>query len=80
MQIEQTALAGVMILTPKRFGDDRGWFTETWNARADGGGGCDIDFVQDNHSMSAAGGHGARACTISRPPHAQDKLVRCAQV
>ena len=32
MQIEQTALEGVLILTPKRFGDDRGWFSETWNA------------------------------------------------
>jgi dTDP-4-dehydrorhamnose 3,5-epimerase-like enzyme len=32
MQIEQTELAGVVIVTPKRFGDDRGWFSETWNA------------------------------------------------
>ncbi|MDZ4394817.1 dTDP-4-dehydrorhamnose 3,5-epimerase family protein, partial [Cypionkella sp.] len=54
MQIEETALAGVLIVTPKRFGDERGWFSETWNAAtmaAAGLGG--LEFVQDNHSMSA---------------------------
>ena len=56
MQIEQTALEGVVILTPKRFGDDRGWFCETWNATAMTGAGLGLEFVQDNHSMSAVVG------------------------
>jgi dTDP-4-dehydrorhamnose 3,5-epimerase len=47
MQIEETALAGVVILTPKRFGDDRGWFTETWNASTMAALGLGLDFVQD---------------------------------
>ena len=53
MQIEETALAGVLIVTPKRFGDDRGWFSETWNASTMAVAGLGgLGFVQDNHSMS----------------------------
>jgi dTDP-4-dehydrorhamnose 3,5-epimerase len=76
MKIEQTALKGVMILTPKRFGDDRGWFSETWNVPQMAAAGLDMVFVQDNHSMSAAVGT-LRGLHFQRPPHAQDKLVRC---
>lgn len=78
MQIEHTALAGVVLLTPKRFGDDRGWFSETWNAKTMAAAGLDIAFVQDNHSMSAAVGT-LRGLHYQRPPHAQDKLVRCTR-
>ncbi len=76
MQIEQTSLPGVMILTPRRFGDDRGWFAETWNAPRLSAAGLDLAFVQDNHSMSAAPGT-LRGLHCQRPPRAQDKLVRC---
>lgn len=76
MQIEKTALDGVMILTPKRFGDDRGWFCETWNANRMAELGLDLAFVQDNHSMSAAVGT-LRGLHYQSAPHAQDKLVRC---
>ena len=76
MQIEQTALEGVLILMPKRFGDDRGWFSETWNAARMQAAGLDVEFVQDNHSMSAAVGT-LRGLHYQAPPHAQDKLVRC---
>ena len=76
MQIEETALAGVLIVTPKRFGDDRGWFSETWNATAMARAGLDLGFVQDNHSMSAAVGT-LRGLHYQAPPRAQDKLVRC---
>lgn len=78
MKIEQTALDGVLVLTPPRFGDDRGWFCETWNAPRMAGLGVDIAFVQDNHSMSAAVGT-LRGLHYQRPPHAQDKLVRCTR-
>lgn len=78
MNIEHTALPGVVIITPKRFGDDRGWFSETWNATAMAKAGLDIPFVQDNHSMSAAVGT-LRGLHYQRPPHAQDKLVRCTR-
>ena len=51
MQIEKTALAGVVILTPRRFGDARGFFSESWNARAMAEAGLDFAFVQDNHCL-----------------------------
>jgi dTDP-4-dehydrorhamnose 3,5-epimerase len=78
MQIEETKLSGVMILTPKRIGDARGWFSETWNADAMAQAGLDLRFVQDNHSFSASAGT-LRGLHYQRPPHAQDKLVRCSR-
>ncbi len=78
MKIETTALPGVLILTPARFGDARGWFSETWNGPKLAASGVEIAFVQDNHSMSAAVGT-LRGLHYQRPPHAQDKLVRCSK-
>jgi dTDP-4-dehydrorhamnose 3,5-epimerase len=78
MQIEKTALDGVVILTPQRFGDARGWFSETWNAQRMTAAGFAMEFVQDNHSMSAEVGT-LRGLHYQRPPHAQDKLVRCTK-
>lgn len=78
MQIEQTALPGVIIITPARFGDARGWFSETWNGPKLAAAGVTLNFVQDNHSMSAAPGT-LRGLHYQRPPRAQDKLVRCAR-
>ena len=76
MDVEKTALDGVFILTPKRFGDDRGFFSEVWSRPAMARHGLDIDFVQDNHSFSAEVGT-VRGLHYQAPPHAQDKLVRC---
>ena len=78
MDIEKTALEGVLVLTPRRFGDDRGWFMETYNAARMAAAGLDYGFVQDNHSMSAAVGT-VRGLHYQRPPHAQDKLVRATR-
>lgn len=78
MQIEKTALDGVLILTPQRFGDARGWFVETFNADRMAAAGIDTVFVQDNHSFSAAKGT-LRGLHYQKPPHAQDKLVRCSR-
>ena len=78
MQVIKTKLSGVVILIPQRFGDARGWFCETWNAARMAQAGFDLDFVQDNHSMSAQAGT-LRGLHYQRPPHAQDKLVRCTK-
>ena len=79
MQIEQTSLAGVLILTPARFGDARGFFSESWNRRTLAGAGVDLpDFVQDNHSLSHRVGT-LRGLHYQAPPHAQGKLVRCGR-
>ena len=78
MQVEETVLPEVRILTPKRFGDARGFFAETWNRRALAEAGIDVDFVQDNHSVSAAAGT-LRGLHYQAPPHAQGKLVRCGR-
>ncbi len=73
--IEKTPLSGCLVITPKRFGDDRGFFSETWNRQALQGLGVDIDFVQDNHSLSRQAGT-LRGLHFQAPPRAQAKLVR----
>jgi len=78
MQIEPTSLPEVLILTPRRFGDARGWFSETWNAARMAEAGLDLPWVQDNHSFSAAKGT-VRGLHYQSPPRAQDKLVRCTR-
>lgn len=78
MQIEETGLEGVKILTPNRFGDARGFFSESWNRMRMAEAGLDYDFVQDNHSVSAAVGT-LRGLHYQSPPHAQAKLVRCGR-
>lgn len=76
MQIEATALPGVLILTPTRHCDDRGFFSESWNRSWLKRHGIDIDFVQENHSFSHAKGT-LRGLHFQAPPYAQAKLVRC---
>lgn len=78
MQIEQTSLPGVVILTPARFGDARGFFSESWSRKRLAEAGIDLDFVQDNHSVSARAGT-VRGLHFQSPPHAQAKLVRCGR-
>jgi dTDP-4-dehydrorhamnose 3,5-epimerase len=78
MDIDPTPLEGLVLLTPRRFGDDRGFFSESWSARRMAEAGCDIAFVQDNHSLSRAQGT-LRGLHFQGPPHAQAKLVRCGR-
>lgn len=78
MQIEETGLPGLKVLTPARFGDSRGFFSESWNRRRMAEQGLDLDFVQDNHSLSRAPGT-LRGLHFQSPPAAQGKLVRCGQ-
>lgn len=78
MQIEQTPLPDVLVLTPPRFSDDRGFFAETWNRKRLSDHGIMLDFVQDNHSLSRRAGT-LRGLHFQAPPHAQAKLVRCGR-
>jgi dTDP-4-dehydrorhamnose 3,5-epimerase len=78
MQVEETPLEDVLVVTPRRFGDARGFFAETWSARAFAEAGIDAAFVQDNHSLSEKAGT-LRGLHYQAPPHAQGKLVRCGR-
>lgn len=78
LEVQKTAIDGVLILTPKRWGDARGFFVETWNAERFRQAGIAHDFVQDNHSYSAQAGT-VRGLHYQSPPRAQAKLVRVAR-
>lgn len=75
LKVTPTALEGVVSLKPRRFGDSRGWFTESYNAARMAENGIHLDFIQDNQSFSAAVGT-IRGLHYQAPPVAQDKLVR----
>ena len=73
--VEKTPLEGVLIITPDKFGDERGFFSETYNAPALAAHGVRHTFSQDNHSFSATPGT-LRGLHFQREPTAQTKLVR----
>ena len=73
MQVTPTALPDVLLVEPRVFGDDRGFFYESWNRRAFAAAGIDVDFVQDNHSRSRRGVLRGLHYQVER---AQGKLVR----
>jgi dTDP-4-dehydrorhamnose 3,5-epimerase len=75
MKIEPQAIADVLLITPQRFGDARGFFSETFRRSALAEAGFDRDFVQDNHSLSEKRGT-VRGLHFQLEPHAQDKLIR----
>lgn len=75
MQIESLAIPDVKLLIPKRFGDERGFFVETYSKPKLAEAGITGEFVQDNHSFSRDVGV-LRGLHFQRPPHAQAKLVR----
>lgn len=78
MKIEPLKIPDVLLITPARHGDARGFFSESWNKERLTSHGIDLDFVQDNHSMSATVGT-VRGLHFQSPPHAQAKLVRCGR-
>ena len=75
MTITPLAIPDVLLITPKRHGDDRGWFSETWSQTALAGSLADTAFVQDNQAFSAARGT-LRGLHFQMAPHAQGKLIR----
>lgn len=82
MSFTQASVSGaimippVQLILPKRHGDTRGWFTETYNRNTFAALGIDVTFVQDNHSLSAPA-FTLRGLHFQTPPRGQDKLVRC---
>ncbi|MCX0436607.1 dTDP-4-dehydrorhamnose 3,5-epimerase [Aeromonas veronii] len=76
MNVIKTAIPGVLIFEPKVFGDERGFFFESFNHKLfEEAVGYPVNFVQDNHSKSSKGV--LRGLHYQLPPHAQGKLVRC---
>ena len=75
VELRNLGLDGVVEIQPRKFEDDRGFFSETWNAADLSHARIDIAFVQDNHSFSRARGV-LRGLHFQTPPFAQDKLVR----
>jgi dTDP-4-dehydrorhamnose 3,5-epimerase len=73
--ITPLALPEVLLITPKRHGDARGWFSETWSKATLAKAGIEHDFVQDNQAFSAAQGT-VRGLHFQRAPYAQAKVVR----
>jgi dTDP-4-dehydrorhamnose 3,5-epimerase len=73
--VEKLAIAGVLVLTPPRFKDPRGFFSETWNQGRFAEAGIAGPFVQDNHAVSTARGV-LRGLHCQIGPNAQGKLVR----
>lgn len=79
LRVERTPIEGLLILLPRRFSDERGFFSESWNRRALYDAGVDLpEFVQDNHSFSLVS-NTLRGLHFQSPPHAQGKLVRCGR-
>src|SRR5688572_7899519 len=75
LDVRRLALPDVLEIRPPRYGDARGFFSETWNRSALCEAGLDLNFVQDNHSLSAKPGV-LRGLHYQLDPMAQDKLVR----
>nr|WP_210277575.1 dTDP-4-dehydrorhamnose 3,5-epimerase [Microvirga lupini] len=75
MTVEPTAISEVKVVTPKRFGDNRGFFVETYHKQRFVEAGIDMEFVQDNHSLSALAGT-VRGLHFQSDPFAQAKLIR----
>ena len=75
LQITSLDIPDVKILTPRKFGDDRGFFSEVYNKQRLSDAGIDLDFIQDNQSLSAETGV-LRGLHFQKPPMAQAKLVR----
>jgi dTDP-4-dehydrorhamnose 3,5-epimerase len=78
VKVEALAIADVKLITPTIFRDERGFFSETFNARDLAAAGITETFVQDNHSLSVQQGV-VRGLHFQLPPHDQGKLVRVAR-
>ena len=77
MEFIQTAISGVVLIKPKVFGDERGFFIESYKKSLFVANGIGADFIQDNHSKSAKGV--LRGLHYQLDPNAQGKLVRCVK-
>jgi dTDP-4-dehydrorhamnose 3,5-epimerase len=78
MLMDESPIPGLLVITPRRFGDHRGFFAETYSREKLAAQGVALEFVQDNHSLSAQAGT-VRGLHFQAPPRAQAKLVRCGR-
>ncbi|WP_296072141.1 dTDP-4-dehydrorhamnose 3,5-epimerase [uncultured Agrobacterium sp.] len=78
MQLEAFSISGLKKITPVRFNDDRGYFSEVFKKEWFCQNVAEVDFVQDNESLSAVAGT-VRGLHFQSEPFAQAKLVRCVQ-
>ncbi len=78
MNVERLAIPEVLLVTPPRFADQRGFFSETWSQRRYAALGIAGPFVQDNHSLSSRRGT-VRGLHLQVAPNVQGKLVRCVR-
>ncbi len=75
MKIKRASIPDVLVIKPEKYGDHRGFFSETYNKKLLENEGLAVEFVQDNQSLSAKAGT-LRGLHFQAPPFAQDKLVR----
>lgn len=78
MKIIKTEIINLIVIEPKKHGDHRGWFSESYNKELFNENGITIDFVQDNHSFTKEKGT-LRGLHFQLNPKAQSKLVRCTK-
>ncbi len=78
MKVTRTRFKGLLIVETDVYGDNRGWFTETFTKNRFKEKGIDIDFVQDNHSYSAKK-NTIRGIHFQIKPEAQTKIIRCTR-
>lgn len=76
-EFEKQAIEDVILVKPKVFGDNRGFFMETYKKSDFFANGIEVEFNQDNHSKSSA--HVLRGLHFQKAPHGQAKLVRCSR-
>jgi dTDP-4-dehydrorhamnose 3,5-epimerase len=78
MRIERSTIEGILLLTPTKHSDDRGFFSEVFRSDVFAAEGIQATFVQDNHALSAQRGI-LRGLHFQAAPHAQGKLIRCSR-
>lgn len=78
MDVQETGLPGLKVIKVQRHADERGFFSESWNQKRLKDAGIELDFVQDNHSLTYDEG-AVRGLHYQAPPFAQAKLVRCSR-
>lgn len=78
MKIQPLSIPDVLLLTPRKFGDERGFFSETFSQQRFAEAGITGDFVQDNFSLSREI-NVVRGLHFQKPPHCQAKIVRCVR-
>lgn len=78
MKVKETSLKEVLVVEPDIYGDNRGWFYESYNLEKYSNNGINVSFIQDNHSLSVKKGV-LRGIHFQNKPYDQSKLVRCVK-